>query len=142
MIPEQIDTSVSAGLTRESARLVRAERMVQAKPNPVAKATERGYLDGMIGLQKPEWITFELESHYNKGFHNAFRFREILNARGLQWQETVIEKTGSRWKWAIYCEGYCLAAGTATSESKAGLMAEVARTDPRRHVFPVVSDER
>ena len=109
---------------------------VQAKPNPVARAVERGYRDYMMGLPKPEWITFELLSHYNKGMHNAKQFRDILNARGLDWQETVIEKSGSGWSWAIYREGYCLASGKATSEKKAGGAAEVARVDPRRHNFP------
>ena len=95
MIPEQPDTAVSVGLTRESARLVRAARVVQAKPNPVARAVERGYRAYMMCLPKPEWITFEPLSHYNKGMHNAKQFRDILNARGLVWQETVIGKSGS-----------------------------------------------
>ena len=136
MNPEPIDTALWQSISAASARLVRAERLVQAKPNPVERAIERGYRDCMMGLNKPDWITFPLESHYRKGFENGRKFRDILNARGLDWQETVIEKSGSRWTWAIYREGYCLASGKATSERKAGCAAEVARTDPRRHNYP------
>lgn len=112
---------------QEIDRLVRADAIVKTQTNPVARATKRGYLDYLLGVEKPEWVTFELDSHYNKGVRSAKQLRNALDARGLAWQETIIEKINGRWVWTIYREGFFLASGEANSEKKAAIAAELAR---------------
>lgn len=113
------DRPIQISLTRESARLVRFERIVQSKPNPPAKAEARGYYDALLGLAQPEWVDFKLEKHYQAGFAKARGYRAVLSSRGLAWTEREISQDQSKWTWAVYREGYFVASGEAKSQKSA-----------------------
>ena len=99
----------SISLTDDSARLIRYDRLVAKESNPVSRAKQRGYYDHMLGLTKPEWITFQLERSYQSGVTNAKTFREFL--KGKKWVQHEVEKSGNKYQWTLFVEGYYTKSG-------------------------------
>lgn len=123
------DPHAVISLTAESARLVRADRIVAAKGNPADKARERGFRDHMLGLpsRRSEYSVIS-QVTYDQGVSRAAKLRSVL--RGL-WLETELSRDGSVWKWAVYEEGYHIASGTAPTEREAGKLIDHAIADHR-----------
>jgi hypothetical protein len=105
-------------LTPESARRVRFERLIAIQSNAPEKARMQGFLDYMMGHEsKRGAYSVMLQVSYDQGRRRGLDKRLSLN--GKPWIETSQERNGSKWSWAVYCEGYWRAGGEATSQSKA-----------------------
>jgi len=120
---------VSTSLTSDSARITRADRLVATKENPAHKAMERGFRDHMMGIPPYVRDNFNkiLQVSYDQGVTKARKLRETLGNR--PWLETELERDGSKWKWAIYEEGWYVASGFSKTEKEAGNAIDDARMD-------------
>lgn len=117
MIDDRIVVAKTS-LTPESARLVRFERMIAGQPNPPAKARMRGFLDHMMGNECSRAdLGVKLQVSYDQGWRRGEETRILL--KGRPWIETSNERNGSKWDWAVYCEGYWRSGGAASSQSRA-----------------------
>jgi len=120
--------AVSISLSPDSARLVRIERLIAGQPNPADKARAQGFYDFMLGrapqakAQGPR-----LEISYLQGWAKGTLRRASL--RGKPWYETEKERSGGKWTWRIYREGYHQADGTAKSEASADQQIEDTKAD-------------
>lgn len=117
-------------LTKESARLVRAERKVASQPNLPKQAEMRGFLDVMLGLEdRGSTYSDKLRVSYEQGQGRARKHRAMLDARGAQWWETDVAKDGRWWSWNLYREGHHVGSGRESSQVKAEHAAFDARMD-------------
>lgn len=120
--------TVSISLSPDSARLARIQRLISSQPNPVDKARAQGFYDFMLGrAPQAKAEGPRLEVSYLQGWAKGRLRRSLLN--GKPWYETEKERSGGKWTWRIYREGYHEADGTAKSETIADQQIEDTKAD-------------
>lgn len=111
-------TLVSFGLSPESAKEVRIERIINSQQNIPARIKKLGFYDYMFGkssrLNEQNKIC---QVYYEAGWKHGIQIRNLR--KESPWFETEIKKVGSKWEWVIFREGYYVACGYATSQIKA-----------------------
>lgn len=120
--------TVSTSLSSESARLVRIERLLVGQKNPADQARARGFYDYM--LARPSQAAAQgvrLAVSYQQGWEKGQQRRVALNGR--PWYETEKARTGGKWTWRIYREGYFQIEGNARSETLADQQIEDSKAD-------------
>jgi hypothetical protein len=125
----RIETAtVTTSLSPESARLVRIERIIRAKPNPADQARARGFYDFMLGHQNQAAAQgVRLSVSYQQGWEKGQQRRVALNGRA--WYETEKARSNGKWSWRIYREGYFQLEGNAPSETRADQQIEDSKAD-------------
>ena len=120
--------TVRTSLSAISARDVRIERVIQSQPNVVEQARKRGFYDFM--LERPS-LACALGPQIKESYCQGERIGALLRERlaGRAWYETEKSRTGGRWAWRIYREGYFATEGTARSETRADEQIEDAKAD-------------
>lgn len=122
------NSTVSIGLSPESARDTRIARKIAAAPNPADKARLQGYYDFMLGKDNAAKKQSKIsEVSYLQGWKRGQDQRERSN--GLPWYETEKSRDVGKWSWSIYREGLHQKSGEASSEKNADLDIEVAKAD-------------
>lgn len=111
-------STVSIGLTKESALYVRIYRLIQDELVLTKRARLQGFYDFMLGEKcRAKEFSSKLEVSYLSGWKQGQSKRESL--KGDPWVETTINKVETKWEWTVYVEGYYAGSGKTSSQVKA-----------------------
>lgn len=111
-------STISVGLTKESAMDVRICRLIQNEPTLPKRAKLQGFYDFMLGEKcRAKEFSSKLEVSYLSGWKQGRSKRESL--KGDSWIETIIDKVGTKWEWTVYIEGHYAGSGKTSSQVKA-----------------------